>query len=105
MTQQLKFICGSVETIVEKGENVGFYDFLLFHTITFKCLLLDNGYVGKQPVAWNAEYCAEYWLKGLTKSMDRCTGRRDITEILLKAALNTTQSINQSIKGLLLFGL
>ena len=22
---------------------------------------LDNGYVGKQPVAWT-EYCAEYWL-------------------------------------------
>ena len=28
--------------------------------------------------------------------MDRCTGRRDITEILLKTALNTTQSINHS---------
>ena len=25
--------------------------------------------------------------------MDRCTGRRDITETLLKAALNTIQSI------------
>ena len=22
----------------------------------------DNGYVGKEPVAWK-EYCAEYWLK------------------------------------------
>ena len=27
--------------------------------------------------------------------MDRCTGRHDITEILLKTALNTIQSINQ----------
>ena len=26
--------------------------------------------------------------------MDRCIGHRDITEILLKAALNTVQSIN-----------
>ena len=26
--------------------------------------------------------------------MDRCTGRHDITEILLKTALNTMQSIN-----------
>ena len=26
--------------------------------------------------------------------MDRCTGRRDITEILLKKVLNTIQSIN-----------
>ena len=32
------------------------------------------------------------------KSMNRCNGRRDITEILLKTALNTIQSINQSIK-------
>ena len=53
---------------------------------------LDNGHVGKQPVAWK-EYCAEYWLKELLEGMDRCTGRRDITEILLKTALNTTQSI------------
>ena len=28
--------------------------------------------------------------------MDRCTGRGDITEILLKAALHTILSINQS---------
>ena len=33
----------------------------------------------------------------LQESMDRCNGRRDITEILLKTALNTIQSINQSI--------
>ena len=33
----------------------------------------DNGYVGKQPVAWK-EYCMEYWLKELQESMDRCTG-------------------------------
>ena len=42
----------------------------------------DSGYVGKQPVAWK-EYCAEYWLKELQKSMDRCTGH-NISEILLK---------------------
>ena len=53
----------------------------------------DNAYVGKQPVAWK-EYCAEYWLKELWELMDRFTGRRDITEILLKMALNTIQSIN-----------
>ena len=43
----------------------------------------DNSYVGKQPVAWK-EYCAEYWLKELQKSMDMCTGCHDIhvTEIL-----------------------
>ena len=49
-----------------------------------------NGYVGKQPVAWK-EYCAECWLKELQESMDRCTGRNDITEILSKTALNTNQ--------------
>ena len=49
--------------------------------------------VGKQPVAWK-ECCAENWLKELQESIDRCTGHRDITEILLKMALNTIQSIN-----------
>ena len=52
----------------------------------------DIGYVGKQPVAWK-EYCAEYWLKELQESMDRCTGRRDVTGIMLKTALNAIQSI------------
>ena len=53
---------------------------------------LDNVYVGKQPVAWK-ECCAVYWSKELDESMDRCADRRDLTEILLKAALNTIQSI------------
>ena len=51
----------------------------------------DNDYVGKQPVAWN-EYCAGYWIKELQESIDRCTGRRDIIEILLKTAFNTIHS-------------
>ena len=58
----------------------------------------DNGYLRKQPVAWN-EYCAEYWLKDLQESMDRCTGRRNITEILLKTVLDTIQSINKWKEG------
>ena len=53
----------------------------------------DNGYVGKQPLAWK-EYCAEYWLKELQESIDRCTGRRDVSKLLLKTALNIIQSIN-----------
>ena len=53
----------------------------------------DNDYMGKQPVAFK-EFCAGYWLKEFQESMDRCIGRRDITEIVLKTALNT---INQSI--------
>ena len=54
----------------------------------------DNGYVGKQLVAWK-EYWAEYWLKELQESMDRFTGCHNITEILLKTALTPyNQSIN-----------
>ena len=53
----------------------------------------DNCFVGKQPVVWK-EYCVEYWLKEFQESMDRCTGRLDITEIRLKTSLNTIQSIN-----------
>ena len=56
----------------------------------------DNGYMGKQPVAWK-EYCAEYWLKELQGSMDRCSNRRDITEIPSKTTLDTIHSINQSM--------
>ena len=37
----------------------------------------------------------EYWLKVLQESMDSCIGRSDITEILLKTALNTIKSINK----------
>ena len=42
----------------------------------------DNVYVGKQSVAWK-EYChgEENWWKELQESMDRCTGRRFISEI------------------------
>ena len=53
------------------------------------------GYVRKQQVA-SKEYCAKYWLKELMESMDRCTGRHVITEILLKAALSTIQSIRDT---------
>ena len=35
----------------------------------------DDGYVGKQSVVWE-EYCAEYCLKELQESKDRCTGCR-----------------------------
>ena len=52
----------------------------------------DNGYAGKQPVAWNG-HCSFYWLRELQESMDMWTGGRDITEILLKEALITIQSI------------
>ena len=38
---------------------------------------------------------AEYCLKEFQESMDRLTGLHDVTEIMLKTALNTTQSINQ----------
>ena len=41
--------------------------------------------------------CAEYWLKERQENTGRCTGRPDITVILLKTALNTSESINQSI--------
>ena len=61
--------------------------------IVFFFFFFDNGYVGKQLVAWT-KYCAEHWLKELQESMCGCTGRRDTTVILLKMALNTIQSKN-----------
>ena len=43
------------------------------------------------------KYCVEYWLKEPQESTDRCSCRRYIPEILLNTALNTIQSINQSV--------
>ena len=64
------------------------------HSALTTVRFLYSRYVGKQPVAWK-EYCAEYWFKELQESMDRCTGRHDLTEILLKTVLNAIQSIKQ----------
>ena len=76
-----------------RGLMIAICDRIHFSLTAVRCF--DNDYVGKQPVAWK-EYCAEYRLKELQESMDRCTGRRDVTEILLKTALNTIRAINQS---------
>ena len=78
--------------------------FMFYKHILFKLYIIhysfiavhcfNNGYVGKQLVAWK-EYCAEYWLKELQESMDWCTGCYNITGILLKTVLNTMQSMNK----------
>ena len=70
------------------------------HSSLTAVFCFDNGYVRKQLVAWK-QYCAEYWLKEFQESMGRCTGRHDIYEIMLKKALNTIQSINQSTNSLI----
>ena len=57
----------------------------------------DNSYVGKQPVAWKG-CCAEYWLKELQESMDRYPGRRDMTEMLLKMALKTSNYLRMVVQ-------
>ena len=61
----------------------------MIHSSLTAVRCFDNGYVGKQSVAWK-EYPAEYWLKGLQESMDRCSGHRDITEILLNTIQPTS---------------
>ena len=71
----------------------------MIHSSLTAVRFFDNGYVGKQPVAW-IEYCAG--LKELQESMDGCTGHYDITEILLKTALNTIQSINHTILNVII---
>ena len=61
----------------------------------------DPGRLSKQSVLFTTlrksvwkEYCSEYWLKELQESMNRCSGRYDITKILLKTALHTIQLIH-----------
>ena len=58
----------------------------MIHSSLTPVHFFHNGYVGKQPVAWE-KYCAENWLKELLESMDRCIGRPDITEILLNQSI------------------
>ena len=53
----------------------------------------NNGYVGKQPMAWK-DYSVEYCLKELQENMDGCTGSCDIAEILSKTMWNTIQPYN-----------
>ena len=36
------------------------------HSYLTAVCCFDNGYMGKQPVAWK-EYCAEHWLKELLR--------------------------------------
>ena len=67
--------------------------------LTVHCF--NNGYVGKQPVAWK-EYCTQYWLKELQESMGRYTGQPDITEIMFKNGVEQ-YSVNQSNITVLLF--
>ena len=69
------------------------------HSSLTAVLCFDNGYVGKQPVAWK-EYCVEYWYEEFQESMNRCTGCCNITELLLKRALNTIKSIQSSSNSL-----
>ena len=71
-------------------ENTSSYQLFFLHRFPMTASPLP---VGKETVAWK-EDCAEYWIKELQESMDRCTGRRDMTEILLKTALNSIQSIS-----------
>ena len=64
------------------------------HSSLTAVLCFDNSYVGKQSVT-RKEYCAEYRLKELQESIERCTGRSDIYIMLLKAALNTIQLVKR----------
>ena len=57
----------------------------------------DNGYVEKQPVTLK-ECCMECYYKEPQENMDRCTDRRDITEIntMLKTALYPKKPTNHA---------
>ena len=66
--------------------------------LSHRCPLFLLWLHGKAASAWK-EYCSEYWLKDFQDSMDRCTGHCYITEILLKTALNTIQSVNFKVTG------
>ena len=60
------------------------------------CLTVN---VEKQPVAWKV-CCVVYWCGKTRKRMSRWTDRRDMTEKLLKTALNPNQSTTWAWKNL-----
>ena len=51
-------------------------------------------YVEKQPIAWK-ECCMKYRCEKAKTHMSRWTGRRDMTDKLLKTALNPNKSIQK----------
>ena len=59
------------------------------------CPLFQQWLCGKAASGLERILC-RLLVKKLLESMDLCTGPHDITEILLKTALNTIQSINHS---------
>ena len=52
--------------------RIGDSHFNRIHTSLTAVHCFNNDYVGKQPWTWK-EYCAEYWLKQLQESLNRCT--------------------------------
>ena len=62
--------------------------------LTVNCSF-SNGYVRKQPLAWK-EYCFEYLKRRLFQTMNRCTGCRNITEIMLKHDRITSKLLGNS---------
>ena len=60
-------------------------------------LLLPLSVVSTVVMLEISQWVGKSWLKELQENMDRCTGRRDITEITLKTAFNTIQAINHEI--------
>ena len=89
----------SHENIERKGEiacNIQLL--LLFHCINVLSPIFTS--VVSTMVMWESSQWRGkniVWSTGekeLHESLDRCTGRRDITEILLKTAVNTIQPTN-----------
>ena len=66
------------------GLIVGLYCDRIHSSLTVDCF--DDGYVGKQSVAMSTALVIK-----LQERKDRCTGRREITEMMLKTTLNTIQ--------------
>ena len=64
--------------------------------LSHRCPLYRQFLCGKAASGLERILC-KVVVKELHGSIDRCTGRYYITEILLKTACNTRQSINQSI--------
>ena len=91
---------GSQSRGCEFESQLGWHSFRRLRKVTVTCVIRLSPmgfltvFVEKQPVAWKV-CCVVYWCGKTRKRMSRWTGCRDMTEKLLKKALNPNQSNNQ----------
>ena len=89
-------VAGSIPASANIFPRIGDSHCNRIHSSVTAVHCFDDVYVGKHPVAWKRVMC-EVLVRRTQESMDRYTGHHDITEIMLKMALNNIQSLRSKV--------